>query len=70
MNQQRIITDFIKAAVENGACDIWAALPVNHPLVANRTTRQIRKIKDVLAVYWDELGNKVCLTTELRVIQH
>jgi hypothetical protein len=70
MNQHRIIADFIKAAIENGACDIWAALPRNHALVLNRSTRQIRNVKDVLAVYWDELGNKVCLTTGLRVIQH
>ena len=70
MQHTKLIVDFIKAAQENGACDIWAALPRDHALVVDRSARQIRKVKDVLAVYWDELGNKICLTTQLRVIQH
>jgi len=68
--QQAAIVDFVTVAKSNGIANIWAALPRSHRLVAGNVVGQIRKVKDVLAEGWDELGNRVFLTADLRVIQN
>ena len=68
--QQAAIVDFVFIAQGNGIANIWAALPRNHRLVASNVVGQIRKVKDVLAEGWDELGNRISLTADLRVIQN
>lgn len=68
--QQAAIVDFVAIAQGNGIANIWAALPRSHRLVAGNVVGQIRKVKDVLAEGWDELGNRISLTADLRVIQN
>ena len=67
--QQAGIVDFVNTARGNGLANIWACLPKTHPLVKTNRVGQIRKAKDSIAEGWDELGNRVRLTTDLRVIQ-
>jgi hypothetical protein len=67
--EQSVIVDFVSTAKGNGITNIWACLPKNHQLVVTNQVGQIRKVKDSLAEGWDELGNRVILTTDLRVIQ-
>lgn len=67
--QQSAITDFVSVARTNGIGNIWACLPRNHPLIANNSASQIRRVTDALAEGWDELGNRVRLTPDLRVVQ-
>jgi len=68
--QQAAIADWLATARTNGLRNLWAALPAAHPLMkAKNAPGQIRKAKDCLAEGWDELGNRVVLTTDLRVIQ-
>jgi len=66
--QTALIVGFVKVAKVNGASQIEAALPRNHPEMKVHTSgvhmMQIRKVKEWLAVYKDELGNLVVLTTE------
>ena len=68
--QQAAIVDFVAVAQINGVANIWAALPRNHRLVAGNAVGQIRRVKGVIAEGWDELGNRICLTSDLRVIQN
>jgi hypothetical protein len=63
------IIDFVKIAQTNGISNITAALPRTHELVISNQVRQIRKIKDVLAVGFDELNNKIVLTVDCKVLQ-
>jgi hypothetical protein len=67
--EQGAIVDFVLTAKGNGITNIWACLPKTHELVKTNQVGQIRKAKDSLAEGWDELGNRVVLTTDLRVIQ-
>ena len=67
--QQAAILDFVAVAKSNGVANIWAALPRSHRLVVGGVVGQIRKVKDVLAEGWDELGNRIFLTADLRVLQ-
>lgn len=68
--QQIAIVDFIAVARSNGIGNLWACLPANHPIMkpANRPG-QIRKVTDAIAEGRDELGNRVRLTPDLRVLQ-
>ena len=68
--QQAAIVDFIATARINGIRDLRACLPTSHPMMqpSNRPN-QIRKVKDAIAEGWDELGNRVRLTADLRVLQ-
>jgi hypothetical protein len=63
------IIDFVKTAQNNGISNITAALSAKHELVITNKVSQIRKVKDYLAVGFDELGNKVVLTKNLQVLQ-
>jgi len=67
--EQAAIVDFVATAKDNGITNIWACLPKTHRLVVTNQVGQIRKIKDAIAEGWDELGNRVRLTADLRVIQ-
>jgi hypothetical protein len=67
--QQAAIVDFVAVAKINGVANIWAALPRNHHLVVGNAVGQIRRVKDVIAEGWDDLGNRIFLTTDLRVLQ-
>jgi hypothetical protein len=67
--QQAAIVDFVFIAQGNGITNIWAALPRNHRLVAGNAVGQIRRVKDAIAEGWDELGNRIFLTADLRVLQ-
>lgn len=68
IKQQRMVEDFIKVALDNGAFNIWAYLPRSHKLFqytpGKHDIRQIRVLKDELAMYKDELGNLIVLTSE------
>ena len=67
--QQAAIADFVAVAKSNGIANVWAALPRNHRLVASNAVGQIRRVKDAIAEGWDELGNRIFLTSDLRVMQ-
>lgn len=67
--QQAAIVDFVSTARGNGIRNLWACLPKTHALVQTNRVGQIRKINDSIAEGWDELGNRVRLTPDLRVIQ-
>jgi hypothetical protein len=67
--QQMVIADFIATAQNNGICNLWACLPKKHNLVWTNRVGQIRKVTDAIAFGFDELGNRVRLTPDLRVLQ-
>jgi hypothetical protein len=69
MKHNCLIEDFIKTAQLNGLRNLWAFVPRTHKLVKTNQVAQIRKLKDCLACGYDELGNRVRLTTDCRVIQ-
>lgn len=64
-----LIVDFLEAAMLNGIVNLWGYLPSNHYLIKTNKVAQIRKVKDCLAFGFDELGNRVRLTPDCRVIQ-
>ena len=61
--------DWLVTAEANGLQHIRVALPILHPFVKSRRVRQIRTVVDAIAEGWDELGNRVRLTPDLRVLQ-
>jgi hypothetical protein len=67
--QQIEIVDFIATAQTNGITNLWACLPKKHNLIWNNRIGQIRKVTDAIAFGFDELGNRVRLTPDLRVLQ-
>ena len=67
--QQGVIVDFVTTAKGNGITNIWACLPRTHKLIVTNQVAQIRRVKDSIAEGWDELGHRVRLTPDLRVIQ-
>jgi hypothetical protein len=67
--QQMVIADFIATAQTNGICNLWACLPKTHKLVLTNRVGQIRVVTNAIAFGWDELGNRVRLTPDLRVLQ-
>lgn len=69
MKHHCLIVDFIQAAQANGITNLWAYLPKTHHLIKTNQVSQIRKVKDCLAMGFDELGNRVRLTTDCQVIQ-
>lgn len=66
---EQAMVGFINTARSMGEGNIWAALPANHRLVKENKVNQIRVIKGHLAEYADSVGNRVCLTTDFRVVQ-
>lgn len=61
--------DFINTAKANRMTCVAAAFRRNHPMILANKVRQIRKVKDAIAECYDELGNRVVLTTDLRIVQ-
>ena len=70
MINHSLVLDFIRTAQVNGITNLSAYLPRNHPLVLSNQVRQIRKLNDVIAQGFDELGNRVVLTTQGTVLQY
>lgn len=64
------VLDFIRTAQVNGLTNLSAYLPRNHYLVTSNQVRQIRKLRDALVEGFDELGNRVVLTADGRVLQY
>jgi hypothetical protein len=64
-----LIVSFIQTAKANGLTNLWAALPRTHALIRGNQVAQIRRVTDTLALGFDELGNRVRLTADRRVIQ-
>ena len=64
-----LIIDFIQTARLNGVTNLWAHLPRTHVLIRTNQVAEIRKVKDCLAFGFDELGNRISLTTDRRIIQ-
>ncbi len=66
--QQKIaILDFLTYARANSISGLSAYLPARHPALGG--VKQIRVLKDVLAIGYDELGNRICLTLAGKVVQ-
>ena len=70
MINHSLVLDFIRTAQVNGITNLSAYLPRNHPLVLSNQVRQIRKLNDVIVQGFDELGNRVVLTTQGTVLQY
>ena len=68
-NSRALIVDFVQAARLNGITNLWAYLPKDHYLIKTNKVAQIRKVTDCLACGFDELGNRVRLTTDCIVMQ-
>ncbi len=68
-NSRALIVDFVQAARLNGITNLWAYLPKDHYLIKTNKVAQIRKVTDYLACGFDELGNRVRLTTDCIVMQ-
>jgi hypothetical protein len=69
MNNTALIVHFIQTARLNGLTNLWAALPSSHALIRGNQVAQIRRVTDTLALGFDELGNRVSLTADRRIIQ-
>jgi hypothetical protein len=70
MVSHSLLLDFIKTAQGNGITNLSAYLPRNHPLIVTNQVRQMRTLNDALVQGFDELGNRVVLTTQGTVIQY
>jgi hypothetical protein len=68
-NSPALIVDFVEAARLNGITNLWAYLPKSHYLIKTNKAAQIRKVSDCVACGFDELGNRVRLTLDGRVLQ-
>lgn len=67
--QRGAVMSFLNTARSNGLRNLWAALPTSDDLVRTNVVSQIRRATDALALGYDELGNRVRLTPDLRIIQ-
>jgi hypothetical protein len=67
--QHMVMMDFLATARTNSINNLHACVPSSHPLFRTNKVRQIRVVTDSLAEGWDELGNRVRLTPDLRVLQ-
>jgi hypothetical protein len=70
MVSHSMLLDFIKTAQGNGITNLSAYLPRNHPLILTNQVRQMRTLNGELVRGFDELGNKVVLTTQGTVLQY
>jgi hypothetical protein len=70
MVSHSLLLDFIKTAQGNGITNLSAYLPRNHPLILSNQVRQMRTLNGELVRGFDELGNKVVLTTQGTVLQY
>jgi len=67
--QHMVMMDFLATAKTNSLSDLAACVPSSHSMFKTNQVRQIRVVKDAIACGWDELGNRVRLTPDLRVLQ-
>ena len=70
MVSHSLLLDFIKTAQGNGITNLSAYLPRNHPLILSNQVRQMRTLNGELVRGFDELGNRVVLTTQGTVLQY
>ena len=70
MVSHSLLLDFIKTAQSNGITNLSAYLPRNHPLILSNQVRQMRTLNGELVRGFDELGNRVVLTTQGTVLQY
>jgi len=64
-----VMMDFLATAKTNSLNHLAACVPSSHPLFRTNQVRQIRVATDAIAWGFDELGNRVRLTPDLRVLQ-
>ena len=67
--QHMVMMDFLATAKTNSLSNLAACVPSSHPMYKKNKIRQIRVVTDAIAWGWDELGNRVRLTPDLRVLQ-
>ena len=67
--QNMVMMDFLATAKINSLTNLAACVTTSHPLFRTNQVRQIRVVTDAIAWGWDELGNRVRLTPDLRVLQ-
>jgi hypothetical protein len=67
--QNMVMMDFLATAKTNSLTNLAACVPSSHPMFKTNQVRQIRVVTDAIAWGWDELGNRVRLTSDLRVLQ-
>jgi len=67
--QQMVMMDFLATAKTNSLTNLAACVPSSHSMYKTNKVRQIRVVTDAIAWGLDELGNRVRLTPDLRVLQ-
>lgn len=67
--QNMVMMDFLANAKTNGITNFCACVPSSHPMFRTNQVRQIRVVTDAIACGFDELGNRIRLTPDLRVLQ-
>jgi hypothetical protein len=67
--QNMVMMDFMAVAKTNGVQILFACVPASSELFKTKKIRQIRVVTDAIAWGFDELGNKIRLTPDLRVLQ-
>ena len=67
--QNMVMMDFMAVAKTNGVQILFACVPSSHTMFRTNQVRQIRVVTDAIAWGFDELGNKIRLTPDLRVLQ-
>ena len=67
--QNMVMMDFLATAKTNSLTNLAACVPSSNPMFKTNQVRQIRVVTDAIAWGWDELGNRVRLTPDLRVLQ-
>lgn len=67
--QHMVMMDFLATAKTNSLTGLAACVPSSHSMFKTNQVRQIRVVTDAIAWGWDELGNRVRLTPDLRVLQ-
>jgi hypothetical protein len=67
--QNMVMMDFMAVAKTNGVQILFACVPASSELFKTNKVRQIRVVTDAIAWGFDELGNRISLTPDLRVLQ-
>jgi hypothetical protein len=67
--QNMVMMDFLANAKTNGITSFCACVPSSHAMYRTNQVRQIRVVTDAIAWGFDELGNRIRLTPDLRVLQ-
>jgi hypothetical protein len=67
--QHMVMMDFMAVAKTNGVQILFACVPTSSELFKTNKVRQIRVVTDAIAWGFDELGNRIRLTPDLRVLQ-